>query len=77
MEKIIINHFFVTLKNSYRFIINILCIAILLILTYQAQGQDDSKTLQRVQSLKNPFIKNKIVVYYSAGHKKGLKKFNG
>ncbi len=71
-ETEMIKYFFVRSKNSYRFLFNILCIGILLFLTYPAQGQD-SKTLERVQSLKTPFIKNKIVVYYSPGYKKRAK----
>ncbi len=47
-------------------------IVCLLILSSVVTTQD-SKTLERVQNLNNPFIKKKITVYYSRGYKKRAK----
>ncbi len=49
-----------------------LSIVVLVFITSSVNAQD-SKALEKVQNLKIPLIKNKIIVYYSPGYKKRAK----
>jgi len=55
-----------------RFLQRVLLAGVLGVLTFSASAQD-AKTLEKVQNLKTPSLKNKITVYYSPGYKKRAK----
>jgi hypothetical protein len=55
-----------------RFFTYALCISCLFAFNLPAVAQD-AKTLERVQNLKNPFLKKEITVYYSPGYEKRAK----
>ena len=55
-----------------RFLQGILFAGVLGVLTFSASAQD-AKTLEKVQNLKTPSLKNKIIVYYSPEYKKRAK----
>lgn len=54
------------------FLRSVLILSVLIALVVSARAQD-AKTLERVQNLKTPFIKNKVTVYYSPGYKERAK----
>jgi hypothetical protein len=55
-----------------RFLQRVFLAGVLGVLTFSASAQD-AKTLEKVQNLKTPSLKNKITVYYSPGYKKRAK----